>query len=61
MAWVEGSLSIYHFAHTLKRSIYGVVAHDVTNHVITGSGVQLATSYNGSLCDRRVFQAVRVG
>ena len=33
-----------------KRFLYRAVARDVTNHVTTGSGVQLAVSCNGSLC-----------
>ena len=35
------------------------VAHDVTNHVITESGVQLVLLYNGSVCSCGVFQEVR--
>ena len=35
------------------------VARDVTNHVTTGSGLQLAVSYYGSLRGYRLFHACR--
>ena len=61
---IESSLtstitSVSDHVDRLSESVYRAVARDVTNHVTTGSGVQLAVSYRDSLRGYRLFHESR--